>query len=83
MTEDATSDQPVLLERRGAVAVLTLNRPERMNGWTPALGELYFDLLADLSRDEQVRAIVVTGAGHFLQWERADVLNGALTWLCR
>jgi pimeloyl-ACP methyl ester carboxylesterase len=26
---------------------------------------------------------VVAGAGHFLQWERADVLNGALTWLCR
>jgi pimeloyl-ACP methyl ester carboxylesterase len=26
---------------------------------------------------------VVPGAGHFLQWERADVLNGALTWLCR
>ena len=23
------------------------------------------------------------GAGHFLQWERADVLNGALRWLCR
>jgi pimeloyl-ACP methyl ester carboxylesterase len=26
---------------------------------------------------------VVPGAGHFLQWERADVLNGALRWLCR
>jgi pimeloyl-ACP methyl ester carboxylesterase len=26
---------------------------------------------------------VVPGAGHFLQWERADVLNGALRWLCQ
>jgi pimeloyl-ACP methyl ester carboxylesterase len=25
---------------------------------------------------------LVEGAGHFLQWERADVLNGALRWLC-
>ena len=25
---------------------------------------------------------VVPGAGHFLQWERAGVLNGALRWLC-
>ncbi|HEY6778641.1 MAG TPA: alpha/beta hydrolase [Thermoleophilaceae bacterium] len=25
---------------------------------------------------------VVDGAGHFLQWERPDVLNGALRWLC-
>jgi len=24
----------------------------------------------------------VPGAGHFVQWERADVLNGALRWLC-
>ena len=27
-------------------------------------------------------AFAVPGAGHFLQWERADVLNGALSWLC-
>ena len=27
-------------------------------------------------------AFVVPGAGHFLQWERADLLNGALRWLC-
>jgi pimeloyl-ACP methyl ester carboxylesterase len=26
---------------------------------------------------------VVQGAGHFLQWERADVLNGALRWLLK
>jgi pimeloyl-ACP methyl ester carboxylesterase len=26
---------------------------------------------------------VVPGAGHFLQWERAELLNGALRWLCR
>lgn len=25
---------------------------------------------------------VVAGSGHFLQWERAEVLNGALRWLC-
>jgi pimeloyl-ACP methyl ester carboxylesterase len=31
----------------------------------------------------RVGPFVVQGAGHFLQWERADVLNGALRWLCR
>jgi len=30
---------------------------------------------------ERVGPFVVEGAGHFLQWERADVLNGALRWL--
>jgi pimeloyl-ACP methyl ester carboxylesterase len=31
---------------------------------------------------ERAGPFVVRGAGHFLQWERADVLNGALRWLC-
>ena len=31
---------------------------------------------------ERAGPFVVRGAGHFLQWERADVLGGALRWLC-
>ena len=31
---------------------------------------------------ERAGPFIVQGAGHFLQWERADVLNGALRWLC-
>lgn len=45
------------------VAVLTLNRPDRLNAWTPELGSTYFDLLDDCAADPEVRAIVVTGAG--------------------
>jgi enoyl-CoA hydratase/carnithine racemase len=45
------------------VAVLTLNRPERLNAWTQEMEELYFDLLADCGVRDDVRAIVVTGAG--------------------
>jgi enoyl-CoA hydratase/carnithine racemase len=53
----------VLSERRGAVLVLTLNRPERLNAWTDALEERYFALLDQAENDPAVRAIVVTGAG--------------------
>jgi enoyl-CoA hydratase/carnithine racemase len=53
----------VLKEVRDGVALLTLNRPERLNAWTPELGRLYLDLLADCAADRQVRVIVVTGAG--------------------
>lgn len=63
MTQDVAAQPPVLLDRHGSVAVLTLNRPDRMNGWTPQLEELYFDHLTELARDDQVRAVVVTGAG--------------------
>ncbi len=54
---------PLLVERRGATALITLNRPERMNGWTQDMEVAYFDALAELAQDDAVRAIVVTGAG--------------------
>ncbi|MBK9179214.1 MAG: enoyl-CoA hydratase [Acidimicrobiales bacterium] len=53
----------VLYEQRGAVALLTLNRPQRLNAWTDELGRRYFDLLDRAADDPEVRVIVVTGAG--------------------
>jgi enoyl-CoA hydratase/carnithine racemase len=53
----------VLMEVQEAVAVVTLNRPERLNAWTPELQTRYFDLLDECAAREDVRAIVVTGAG--------------------
>jgi len=44
------------------VAVLTLNRPDRLNAWTPQMGRAYFDSLAECAALEEVRVIVVTGA---------------------
>jgi enoyl-CoA hydratase/carnithine racemase len=61
MTEMA--DELVLRELRHGVLTLTLNRPERHNGWTLALEEAYFDALAGAAAAVDVRAIVVTGAG--------------------
>lgn len=56
-------DQLVLQERRGAVLVLTLNRPERLNAWTDALEDEYFAALDRAEADPDVRAVVLTGAG--------------------
>jgi enoyl-CoA hydratase/carnithine racemase len=54
---------PVKVERRGRAAILTLDRPERMNALSRdtllALGRLGRELAAD----PEVRAIVLTGAG--------------------
>lgn len=50
-------------ERRGPVAILRLARPERLNAYTPEMGE---DLVAGLraaADDDAVRAIVLTGSG--------------------
>lgn len=45
------------------VALLTLNRPDRRNAWTPALERRFFQLLDELASDERVRVVVLTGAG--------------------
>ena len=53
----------VLCEITDGVALLTLNRPDRLNAWTPALQTRYFDLLDECVARDDVRSIVVTGAG--------------------
>jgi enoyl-CoA hydratase/carnithine racemase len=50
-------------ERTGPVAVVTLDRPERLNAWTGRMHTEYRALLARAAADPEVRAIVVTGAG--------------------
>jgi enoyl-CoA hydratase/carnithine racemase len=57
------SEELVLYAVEGGIAMLTLNRPDRGNGWTGTMGQLYFSLLDRAARDPGVRAIVVTGAG--------------------
>lgn len=58
-----TEDVPVLIERRGAVGILTIDRDSRLNalsrGTLYALGRLGKELVDDPA----VRAIIVTGAG--------------------
>lgn len=53
----------VLAEDRGAVRVLTFNRPERLNAWSDQLEDQYFDQVEAADDDPSVRAIVDTGAG--------------------
>jgi enoyl-CoA hydratase/carnithine racemase len=53
----------VLFEVQDDVAVLTFNRPDRLNAWTPEMQVRYFDLLDECAAREDVRVIVLTGAG--------------------
>jgi enoyl-CoA hydratase/carnithine racemase len=53
----------ITYERRGAVALITLNRPERLNAWTPRMASEQADAIRDANADDDVGAIVMTGAG--------------------
>jgi enoyl-CoA hydratase/carnithine racemase len=71
------ADDPVLYETRGTVALLTLNRPDRLNAWNGELEQCYFDLLDQCGSDPAIRAVVVTGAGRgFCAGADMDVLQG-------
>jgi len=58
-----TDEKTVLVERRDQVAVVTLNRPDRMNAIVKRLEFELRDAIETLDADPAVRAIVVTGAG--------------------
>ncbi|TAK79965.1 MAG: enoyl-CoA hydratase [Betaproteobacteria bacterium] len=53
----------ILYSAADGVATITLNRPNRLNAWTYAMGERYIQLLEQAGSDASVRVIVVTGAG--------------------
>jgi len=63
MAKMKEGDDVVLYEVRDGVALITWNRPDRSNAWSPALERRYFDLLRLADQSSDVRAIVVTGAG--------------------
>ena len=55
--------EQILYEKADRIATITLNRPERLNAMPPKMiGEIH-DALQDADRDDEVRAIIVTGAG--------------------
>lgn len=53
----------ITVERRGAIELLTLNRPERLNAWTPTMSAELVDAIEAADADPEVGAVVVTGAG--------------------
>lgn len=53
----------VLYEQNGAIAKITLNRPEKMNAYNYPLHSELLSAIARGDKDKTVRAIVVTGAG--------------------
>jgi enoyl-CoA hydratase/carnithine racemase len=53
----------LLVESRGPVALVTLNRPEKLNALNNELISALIAALDDMEADRSVRAIVITGAG--------------------
>ncbi len=55
--------ETLILEREGAIATLTLNRPESLNAMTRTMGLELNDAFVRVRDDSEARALVITGAG--------------------
>src|SRR5437764_1344407 len=53
----------VNLHRRGAGAVIELDRPETMNAWNKEFGVDLLDAVQTAAGDPEIRAVMITGAG--------------------
>lgn len=72
-----STQQDVLYEVRDRIAIVTLNRPDRLNAYTAALAASLKRALAEANGDRTVRAVVITGAGRgFCAGADMEVLSG-------
>lgn len=55
--------ETILTEQHDDVLVITLNRPERMNAWTPLMSTELCDAIEAADADDSVGAAVMTGSG--------------------
>ncbi len=76
MAED-TTEELVLFEREGAVAVMTLNRPQALNAMTTDMLHTMAGLLDELEADPEIRALVLAAAGEKAFCVGADLKSRA------
>ena len=55
--------EQILYEVEDRVLTVTLNRPERLNAYTTQMGDELIDAFERANNDDQIRVIIVTGAG--------------------
>ena len=73
------SYEQITAETADGVLTITLNRPDRLNAWTPTMGGELIAALDAADADDAVRAIIVTGAGRGF-CAGADLQGGGATF---
>ncbi|MGE4605255.1 MAG: enoyl-CoA hydratase-related protein, partial [Myxococcota bacterium] len=58
-----SDSQPLRIDKRGRVLLLTFNRPDALNAFNDALYDAVCEALRDAAEDPQIAVVVLTGAG--------------------
>jgi enoyl-CoA hydratase/carnithine racemase len=66
--------QSIACEKSDGVLTITLNRPDKLNAFTLEMGREIIDVFDRADAGDEVRAVIVTGAG------RAFCAGGPLAW---
>jgi len=53
----------ILFDQKDSIATITLNRPEKLNAYTTEMGDEVTHAFRAVQRDEEIRVIILTGAG--------------------
>jgi len=71
-------ERPVEVSRKGATALVTLNRPSKRNAMDIPMREAMSDVVRQLRSDAEVKAVVIQGAGgHFCAGGDLSALSAA------
>ncbi len=69
----STDENVVLVERDGDIATVILNRPDNLNALNKAMWRRLGDVMAELDSDQDVRCVVLRGAGDKAMGPGADI----------
>jgi enoyl-CoA hydratase/carnithine racemase len=75
----AVAFEQITTEVADGILTITLNRPERLNAWTATMGRELIEAFDQADADDEVRAIVMTGAGRGY-CAGADLASGGETF---
>ncbi|HYL57463.1 MAG TPA: enoyl-CoA hydratase-related protein, partial [Candidatus Acidoferrales bacterium] len=73
------TESHILTEVRDGVATITLNRPEKLNAFSGNMAARLYESFDEFDRNDDVRVIVVTGAGRAFS-AGADLSAGGSTF---
>lgn len=73
--------EDVIFEKEEGIATVTLNRPDRLNAFSPQMRVSLFRIIEEVSDDDEVRVLIITGAGRGFctgyDWKDRGSLNPA------